>query len=161
MSLLSTLALTHIYNYIHTVSPLVTISAPPPDPVGRRLVPRSSASLAVPLPVEFTVSGFGEVENHRMSRTGKGGKERFRSGPRDSGPDSGRCARSSSILQVCTTTLPSTTSNRREMRVESVLPCDREVTLTVLRRGTVSEFPASRRGTVDDDDGDRAERRLL
>lgn len=82
----SSLALTHIYNYIHTVSPLVTISAPPPDPVGRRLVPRSSASLAVPLPVEFTVSGFGEVENHRMSRTGKGGKERFRSGPRDSGP---------------------------------------------------------------------------
>jgi hypothetical protein len=103
--------LTHIYNYIHRVSPLVTIS---PTPC-RRLVPRSSASLAVPLPVEFTVSGFGEVENHRMSRTGKGGKERFRSGPRDSGPDSGRCARSSSILQVCTTTLPSTTLVRPQI----------------------------------------------
>ena len=59
------LTVTHIYNYIHRVSPLVTIS---PTPC-RRLVPRSSASLAVPLPVEFTVSGFGEVENHRMPRT--------------------------------------------------------------------------------------------
>ena len=99
-----------------------------------------------------------------MSRTGmgKGGKERFRLGPRDSG----RCARPSCILYKCVRAHYlahdfSTTSNRREMRVESVLPCDREVTLTVLRRGTVSEFPASRRGTVDDDDGDRAERRLL
>ena len=97
-----------------------------------------------------------------MSRTGKAGKERFRSGPRDSG----RCARPSCILYKCVRPHYlahdfSTTSNRREMRVESVLPCDREVTLTVLRRGTVSEFPASRRGTVDDDDGDRAERRLL
>ena len=129
--------------------------------------PRSSASLAVPLHrwSSRCRGSRGGLKNHVENGKGWKGKIPVGLAVGTSGLGSLRSAQLHP-LQVCTTTDYlahdfSTTSNRREMRVESVLPCDREVTLTVLRQGTVSEFPASRRGTVDDDDGDRAERRLL